>query len=152
MPINWRTWTSNPSKQQETVIKKGAACLSLFIIAKKIALLTPCQRAKLFWMSTFLPPKGCEAYPVGLQLFLLMFWVSKRALKNEGHPSTVVLADFSSKCFIPRREIRSISLHGFPRWPDHHAPGSLIFAQASKFAKRRFFENRRINFFWHTSK
>ena len=45
-----------------------------------------------------LSPEGrCEAYPVGVQLFLLMFYfwlVNVLWKKKNGHPSSVILSEF----------------------------------------------------------
>ena len=77
-----------------------------------------------------LSPEGrCRAYPVGVQLFLLMFYPPKGDTQylTRGPIDTLsiyclserlehfknqlgLLTFFPSKCFIPRREIRSISL------------------------------------------
>ena len=47
-----------------------------------------------FFLENALSPEGrCVAYPVGVQLFLLMFYFGLGNLKKNGHPSSVILAE-----------------------------------------------------------
>ena len=68
----------------------------------------------LAFKEIFLSPDGrCVVYPVGVQLRLvpfIEFWIRKGILDFK----TCLLERpfFASKCFIPRREMRSISSRG----------------------------------------
>ena len=60
-----------------------------------------------------LSPDGrCEAYPLGVQLFLLMLYFGLGKVYWIPKTNRVSRVFFARKCFIPRREMHGISIRG----------------------------------------
>ena len=68
--------------------------------------------AELFPQNILSPEGRCIAYPVGVQLFLLMFYFGLGKVYWISKTNTVYRIFLSWKCFIPRREMHSISSRG----------------------------------------